>query len=334
MAKIYFHKEDNDGRVGAYWANELLKKFDIEQEDIQFVGRSADMNTPVDINAISDNEFIVITDCSFTPATMKDVLAKTNNVVWVDHHISAMKAYEEYEEGFIETIPGIRCNGIAACILTAYLAKNPHLVFDEPADLLRCIKAEETGKAYQPVFEKDVPVGTIHFGRYDVWDFSDPDTLPFVTGAGKIYVSTELGRKDMYNIVDDSDAFNVMYDVCLSRGDTLLEEQASRFASVISTSAFECSLIHDDPAISSLRCIAVNHPPTSSILFDSVSEDYDVFVRYNITKEGSYCYTFSTRREDIDISEIAKAFCGGGHRKVGGATLFKYICKYERAYRV
>jgi len=65
------------------------------------------------------------------------------------------------------------------------------------------------------------------------------------------------------------------------------------------------------------KAIACNVALANSQMFDSVSEDYDIMLPFSF---NGYIYTVSiyTLKPDIDCSEIAKKYGGGGHRQASG----------------
>ena len=100
--KCYYHN-DNDGRC----AGAIVYSVYSECEMIE-----SDYKNPIDIEAISFDEDIYIVDFSFTPEVMEEVLKKTKNIIWIDHHETAM----EYK--YSEELKGARDNSHSGCVLT------------------------------------------------------------------------------------------------------------------------------------------------------------------------------------------------------------------------
>ncbi|MFW5895674.1 MAG: DHH family phosphoesterase [archaeon] len=141
---ICFHHDDLDGRCSAY----LVKRF-IDEGDCRFVEINYDQKFPLD--KIKEGEYVCIVDFSIEPEVMRKLLKKTKNVVWVDHHISAIKKYKDFEHH----IPGIRNSNHAAC----------ELVFE-----LLSREGSETPKAVK------------YIGDWDMWKFNYDKTEEFKIG--------------------------------------------------------------------------------------------------------------------------------------------------------
>jgi len=94
---ICFHHNDADGRCAAavvHMAMHLPPPMEGEP-NIRFV--EMDYNMSVDVDSIKEQETVIIVDFSFKPDVMKKVLARTSNVIWIDHH----KTAKDYDYGVI-----------------------------------------------------------------------------------------------------------------------------------------------------------------------------------------------------------------------------------------
>lgn len=109
---ICFHHNDLDGRCAAAIVAKWNKKHDFPY-DLRFV--ELDYKDRVPVEAIQRDERVVIVDFSFKPEVMAEVLGRTPNVIWCDHHKTAA-AYDYGRE-----LPGIRDftdRGLAGCEVT------------------------------------------------------------------------------------------------------------------------------------------------------------------------------------------------------------------------
>jgi oligoribonuclease NrnB/cAMP/cGMP phosphodiesterase (DHH superfamily) len=102
------------------------------------------MNYGVDFafGKIESREQVYILDYSIEPEEMVRLLRRTNEVVWIDHHKTAIEKYKD----FPQTIKGIRREGVAGCELTyAWIKglKGPHLIEDIP-EYIRLIGDRDT----------------------------------------------------------------------------------------------------------------------------------------------------------------------------------------------
>ncbi len=143
-------------------------------------------------------------------------------------------------------------------------------------------------------------------GRYDVWDHSDERTLPFQHGMKSRSTRPEENM-DLWE-----EWFKSFPTEILEEGEVIhnyVNQDNEKYASLF---AFETEL-------DGLKCIAINRMMTNSQMFDSVwdEEKYDAMMTFGFKKN---CWTVSlySTKEDIDVSEIAKARDGGGHKGAAG----------------
>lgn len=147
------HHNDLDGRCSAQI---LVEKFDLKPEDL--IETDYSKNEEFSFSFVEPNEEVYIVDFSIEPEEMKRLLAKTKNVIWIDHHISAIKKYKEFDH----EIAGIRKVGISACVLT-----------------------------YQYIYpEKEVPQHILYICDRDVWAFIYGDRTKNFFSGSNLYDTT------------------------------------------------------------------------------------------------------------------------------------------------
>lgn len=113
--KIYYHS-DLDGELSAFW---ILNSLSTEAKAAVQCLRCDYGKYLANLSIIEPGEDVFIVDYSIKPAKMLQLL-ETNKVVWIDHHVSAIKDYAD----FPRELPGLRRVGRAACELTwKYLNK-------------------------------------------------------------------------------------------------------------------------------------------------------------------------------------------------------------------
>jgi oligoribonuclease NrnB/cAMP/cGMP phosphodiesterase (DHH superfamily) len=72
---------------------------------------------------------------------------------------------------------------------------------------------------------------------------------------------------------------------------------------------------------SGLRCIAVNKLFANSQLFNAVWNEYRYDAMLTFGYRGNkWVVSLYTTRDDVDVSEVAMAYGGGGHKKAAGFT--------------
>ena len=113
--KMYYHL-DCDGKTSGHIIHDAILKGKIvlsgEEPSPEYI--KITYADPFPLATIQPNETVYILDYSIKPEEMKALFAITQDVVWIDHHETAIKAYE----GFPTQIRGLREAGRAGCVLT------------------------------------------------------------------------------------------------------------------------------------------------------------------------------------------------------------------------
>lgn len=151
-----------------------------------------------------------------------------------------------------------------------------------------------------------IPEAVCLLGRYDVWDHSDKRTLPFQYGMRQQewYPDNENWKK----LFNDGDFFQLI----LKEGQLLYNYQVAQNTMYAKGMAYG-RLFHN------YRAIVLNKPYANSQAFDSVynPREHDIMVLWGC-RENEYKYSIYTDKPEIDVSEIAKKYEGGGHRNAAG----------------
>lgn len=287
---IIYHNKDLDGFCSAA----IIKKALIHngETNIKMIGYDygEDMFFLSDFADIRESDIestaVYITDISF-PAHVMEGLYRSlkTNVVWIDHHITAMEAAKE---GGYSTMPGVRMIGDSAALLAW---------------------------RYFNLNEK-APLVVDLVDHYDVWR-KDSDIFPWsrVLNAQKGLLSC---MKDPVSV----DAFNewdrVMSDdyfigPIITSGRVLLREE-TRMNEVTCKNAYGLNF-------EGLLFAAVNTSSTGSRVLDSyATPKHQGLMVYRYTGNGWSVSMYGNERRDEkpDLSAIAKKYGGGGHHSACG----------------
>ena len=277
--KCFYHN-DLDGRcagsIVAHYENNYNKENYFEVDYI--------MQLPLD--KIKENERVYFVDYSFKKDTvwqLEEILKKTKDVIWIDHHLSSFKLEEELP--WTKDIKGIRQDGISGAGLTYMYLYN--CKFD------------------------DLPYYIQLISDYDCWLYKyEPDTTYFKLG---------LGTEDNDALDDIWKAFYESFvdDVCLSISvGTLIEKGKIIKQYIDSENTFYREHYSYETEIEGLKCLVVNKKSNSWIFGDKINEYPLVMVWvFNGVK---YSYSIFSVDKNIDCSKIAEKYGGGGHRGAAG----------------
>ena len=274
--KCFYHSADLDGHCSAA----IIKHRDPACELI-----GIDYGQPFPWDSIDQDEQVVMVDFSLQPFADMVELNKRCNLIWLDHHISAME--EAYKYAREAPLAGYRDETQAGCEL-----------------------AWDWAFCGEPV-----PVAVKLLGRYDLWDHRDPYTLPFQWGM-RLY-DTDPGRNpesmsSLWRLLFASTSVGVLVTNIISEGKLILKYQSQENEKYCRAAAFETNL-------DGLKCIAMNKMLTNSQLFDSVwnPNKYDAMLTFG-WRGGKWVVSLYSTKSDVDCSAVAKNYGGGGHKGAAG----------------
>ena len=222
----------------------------------------------------------------------------SSRIIWIDHHKSSIETHPT-------SIPGYRIDGVAACRLAwqwfthqAEWDKNP-----PPMDY------ELPGKhAYIDRLVSE-PLSVRLAGEYDIWDKRDPRAEVFQFGLR----SRELDADDWAALLTPSE-INADVDDLLDAGALLQRYQQQQDASLVNHRSF---LVRFE----GLYFLALNTARCNSLTFaakDVPETGHDALMGFYWKDGWNISMYHSNHRKDLDLSQIAKAHGGGGHRGACG----------------
>lgn len=152
----------------------------------------------------------------------------------------------------------------------------------------------------------ELPSAVRYLADYDIWNHSDEHTLPFQYGMR--YYDVKVDDIEMWKQLfsRDDKVLNMILDagtMCFNFEETSNEYTAK--------SSFELEF-------QGHKCIALNSPPNSSLVFKSVGgSDYDIQIIFGY-KDGLWKVTMYQDNGRVNVGEIATYFGGGGHEAAAG----------------
>lgn len=301
--KCFYHSADLDGHCSAAIVKAVYP-------ECELIGINYGDLFPWDRVDVPDDQVIMVDFC-LQPFDDMVRLQTHCNLTWIDHHKSAIEAYDAWQEqqkAFLLphekiTIAGFRDVKFAGCELTwEYF----HPVYRDQ-------RLWPTNN--DTILPLSLPRAVHLLGRYDIWDHSDPDTLPFQYGIR--LAQTDPGRNPVcmeelwYPLFLGIPVHRPFSDQIILDGSVVMRyvDQENR---KYCAAAFET-------ALDGLKCIAVNKILTSSQLFGSVWDPgkYDAMLTFG-WRNGSWTVSLYSTRPDIDVSAVCKARGGGGHKGAAG----------------
>ena len=323
MKNIIYCHIDNDGHASGYWCKRFILDNCEDDKTPEIIINPVNYGYEFNFDFINEEDHVFIVDFSFEPPVFEQLYERTKHIIWIDHHIAAIEKYNNYTgkngENFNQIIGGVRRSGIAGCALTyLYLFDSRfRYYYDTFDDVDKDLIMSEVYKG--------MPRANACIADNDVWEFRLPETKDFVCGVGFLDCSTDEGCAKIDKIMNDTDEF---IRICL-RGKEINAYRTNELFPKIASSAIECKIKSDDPAIVNAKCIAINMPGCfNSDVFASLEEKYDVYIKFNMNRYG-YTYTFYTKDySSVNAVDVAKYFGGGGHRHAAGASSKELILEW------
>lgn len=284
----FYHKADNDGLM----CREVIRLF---RPEAKFVGY--DYGEPIPTVDDAGNVLpnldtpevweIFICDISIPELMCKESLKR--KIVWIDHHVSAIEKYEELN------LKGLRIDGVAACRLTFAWFMHAKAKPDKEEFVNRTLPYAEP------------PILTL-LGEYDVWDKRDKDAerlniaMQALTGTGYI----DVAQRALVHNLD--------LDPLLITGQKILDYLQVRNARIAEYA--NCIRWCD------MNCLVLNGHGNSQV-FDSLDhQGIQALVLWRCAEEKVIVSLYHPKDDkSVDLSKIAKAFGGGGHKGACGFTI-------------
>jgi len=265
--KCIYHNSDMDGFCSAAILASVFP-------DIELIG--AGYKELPDLSTIRQGERVFMVDYSLQPFEKMLELNKRCDLVWIDHHKTAMEAYEKSGAA----IKGLRRDGIGACALVW-----EHAMGDINA-----------------------PIAVRLIAQYDVFDHSNKKTRPFQYGLRATRETNNpksgIWKGLLNHDTSETSAFSIIYNKGLHIWDYVTESDQGAAKAMAFEMTFEGK-----------RMIAMNRSETGSLQFDSVwnSKKYDAMCIFTFHKNGWNVSLFTPPDSSVDVSPIAVKYGGGGH---------------------
>ncbi|MFH2073911.1 MAG: DHHA1 domain-containing protein [Pseudomonadota bacterium] len=277
--KCFYHSADLDGHCSAA----IVK---MKYPECELIG--INYGQPFPWEKVGDPlEDVYMVDFSLQPFSDMLKLNGICHLTWIDHHIAAIRS--SVESGYDTRISGRRTDGTAACQLV-----------------------------WEWLFPGDpFPRAVYLLGRYDVWDHTDPNVLPFQYGFRMMDTDPGRNPRAMAAVwklfLEDLNEGELACNSFVRDGRIILGYISQENAKYCRAGALETE-------IGGLKCIAVNKLMASSQLFDSIwdPEKYQAMAAFGMRADGKWTVSLYSTREDVDVSVVCKALGGGGHKGAAG----------------
>lgn len=284
---VIYHKADFDG----VFCREIAKRF---IPDAILIGWDYGDPEP----DVSGADQIYILDLSV------DSLMSHPGLVWIDHHKTAIDKYPG-------TIPGYRIDGVAACRLTwqwflqqQRKALGMIWLLPDKTQFIDCLVLE--------------PEAVRLAGQYDIWDKRDPNSELFQHGLRSEDLTSlvwDILLPPLHASPDQEASAAQKVSQLLEAGKAIQFSKHRENDSIIRSNGFTIQF----EGLTFLACNAARY--NSQLFSAGINPDHDGLLGFNWdgTKWKVSLYGVPGK-PDVDLSEIAKKYGGGGHKQACGFT--------------
>lgn len=157
-------------------------------------------------------------------------------------------------------------------------------------------------------FGGPIPVGVLLLGKYDIWDHSDERVLPFQYGV-RAFDPSPVRQGLWESIIFD-------YDLYIEDGNTILKYVEKEERKLCIESCFSMSFENVK-----FLCANVHNKNSTFFKRHPDADLYDAFMSFSLKYNGKWIVSMYSNSDDIDVSDIAIKYGGGGHRGAAG-----FIC--------
>jgi hypothetical protein len=286
---VIYHSADFDG----IFCREIARKFLPEAELIGW--NFGDKKIP-----FPSEGTVYILDLS--PDCLGGDSYDSSRIIWIDHHKTSIEKWPA-------TIPGYRIDGVAACRLAWQWFTCQDSFIDKRFDPE--LLPEKQTYVDRAVVE---PLAVRLAGEYDIWDKRDPEAEVWQFALR----SRELTAEDWQALLGtDLPGVPTVALELMKDGYLLQRYQQAQDASVVNHNA---QIIEWE----GLRFLALNTVRCNSLTFaakDVPETGHDAILAYGWTgRHWKVSLYHAKHNTGIDLSKIASAHGGGGHRGACGFT--------------
>jgi len=286
MAIVCLHHTDGDG-----WGSAAIIGYEYGFSNVKFIPMNYNKMIPFDEIKHGDKIFIV----DFSPNTTSDFAALVeldNDLVWIDHHISAIEKYSDFKH-----LNGIRRDGTAACEL--------------------CWEYLFSDMCY-------IPDAIKYLGDYDVFKFAYGDLTSTFQAGLRVFDTKPSNREFWEQLLweEGSGSKDSLTSKIIEAGKVITKYNTNVWAGSVKGYGY----ITEFEGYTFASC-NIQGP---SLIFDSVKDNplIDGFIVY--THDGkSFKVTLYENGKDIDMSKIAIKYGGGGHKGAAGFHIDKLPFEYK-----
>lgn len=313
MNKIHvLHHNDSDGYAAAYLVYKFLDKNNNELDITFYIMSYKEEEADKVIEEVETDDIVYIVDYSLQPEKMIELLKKTKRVVWLDHHRTAIRKYDDWadlieEATGVDEIPGIRIEGMCGAALT-YLYLFCQWNNTTVAELRdTCNGEEKVLETLHYYFIEKAPRWLILINDWDVWRHEYKDTKPLQTA-----IANELSLDLFYKL--DNNFAGILQEK-IETGKSYLEFRDQWSASFRKRYGFSKQIDFGDGRAYSVYLMNLGN--ANSDFFGPELDNHEICMNF-CYNGNNVTFSMYSNKSDVDCGAIAATLGGGGHPGAAG----------------
>ncbi len=261
------------------------------------------------------NRDVFILDYSYDSNTIDTMCYEAKSITIIDHHISAYKALMDYENKKVIKIFDMLRSG---CTLTyKYLFPN-----DEIPVFLRYIEDKDIWN-WDILKSKEFTSWLYYHNELSFELFDILSKLPAFDPKSEESIGAAINNNIYKTYKNDT----ISWESIFTRGENALATQ-NRIILIICEHALKARFkANNRTYIVKVAETGILHSEVGNVLSNDPSIDFSITYTHNLPKKT---YNVSLRSTgNFDVSKIAKAFGGGGHKNAAG---FAYTGEFQKLF--
>jgi len=285
--KVFYHSADLDG-----WCSGAIVKYKYPEAEMFPIN----YGDKFPWGEIKPDDVVYMVDFSLPVEEMDRLNNRLQqNFIWIDHHIGAIKDYGNMLMRYLPIL-GSRDASCAACELAwVYIFGS----FSHVPKFIRLLSLYDTWNHNDEEFD---------------WDFIEEFQYGFKARSRDPKIDMKFWEDRFHNLEKMNKMEQLDYVRFIADTGRLIKSYVEdRYRSEISTRSYKidwegykCLVINSDPYIANFM--------TRSKEF----EGCDIAVNYANKRGEGWIVNLRTLENEIDLSELAKKYKGGGHRSAAG----------------
>lgn len=323
MFHVFMHN-DADGFASGYQIIKHLKEtVNIKKDDYQYHIMDYSKKFPFDL--IKPEDIIFIVDYSIEPEEMIKLLDITKDVIWIDHHISAIEKYSNSNLDLEDAnyIDGLRVNGLSGCALTwiycnlNWSEMHKHQ-FNTDKDFLNALKQDFS---FAPIWLRLI-------NDWDIWEHKIPETKPFMIALNNILSIETIQKLDEDSVentpigecqIDRIDRTKFLKDL-IETGNKYIDYRNHWASQLRDRYGYDTNIVGPDNKSYSMYLLNLGN--ANSEYFGDKIDEYDIVTTFCFNGI-KYNYSMYSNKDYVNCAELCRYFGvdnGGGHKGAAGFT--------------